>query len=226
MIKVALSVATSLSATIFLHFFPGHWPSRRLPIIDVLLTLLVSMIVPCLVAAVSVSQVNNRSWVVLGWIWTSLLFRQTFLALTLPSLISRPTALVALVVWHTSLLSLIFNLLKSAIVNEAKYEELFVVKKVEGEVLRLSPSTLAAPRGTCSICFQSLRPPSRQGAVRSLSLTRVRPRMSAGNLKCNGTNEVLKTNCRHYFHVACVSKWVKISAQKSCCPVCARPITT
>ena len=227
-LRFIASCVFSFGTAASLHFVPGDWPASKVTSVDILATLLVSLLCPCLLGLVRHVDVARMSWTVLGWLWLAMLIRQTVLAVSLPKLVNRDLTIGAVAVWNSSVICLAMDLL-SLRTRRTPFERFkcnhLVVKKVEGTILRLTPSTVVAPKGCCAICMQALRPPNRSASTRALSVSRLRPRINAGNLKCHGTSQVLQTNCLHFFHVSCIAKWVRMSLNTSNCPVCSRPIT-
>ena len=220
----------SVGVAASLHCVSGDWPSSKVLSIDLLVTLIVSLIGPGFISLMHSVGMIRRAWTMLGLLWVALLIRQTVLALSLPEYVNRDLAIASVAIWNSSIICCMIDLVSVLGDNQRdSYDRFavdrFVVKKVEGSIMRLSPSTVVAPKGSCAICMQVLRPPNRAASSRSLSITRLRPRINAGNLKCHGTSQVLQTNCLHLFHVACIAKWVRMSLNTSTCPVCSRPIT-
>lgn len=220
----------SVGVAVSLHFVSGDWPSSKVVSIDLLVTLIVSILGPGLISLMHNIGMIRRAWTILAWLWFALLIRHTILAVSLPNYVNRDLAIASVAIWNSSMISCMMDLLCVLTDNHrGSFDRFvgnrFVVKKVEGSIMRLSPSTIVAPKGCCAICMQALRPPNRAASTRALSITRLRPRINAGNLKCHGTSQVLQTNCLHLFHVACIAKWVRMSLNTSTCPVCSRPIT-
>ena len=219
----------SLACILMLHVLPSTTLSCTpvsLAFIDVLITLLTSVVFPIYLIPRIDSALTNFKWTLFAWCWCGLLIRQAAFIFILPSRFHAVCAISTLAFTHCCLWSIKLEIL-FAFVNffEVPLDSprRVVEKEVLGCVLKVSPSSVNPPKGNCAICMQGLAP--NRGNRSGLTISRLRPKLTVGHHGENGTTEVLETPCCHHFHLGCIARWIKSSASVSKCPVCSRSIT-